>query len=97
MSFSSLNTRTLLFACPMFTVIENIGRHTPTHKKREKKMGKKKKIKIRRTTPGLLHVQHQNYRRTPPFFIDVVSYVSMPFSNTPPLSFFFLFFPSKAE
>lgn len=86
MSFSSLNTRALLFACPMFTVIENIACRN-THKKRRTKK-KEKKIggkKIKKDNPGLLHVHHQLQKNTAllPSFIDVVSYVSMPSSIHP--------------
>jgi hypothetical protein len=96
MSFSSLNARTLLFARPVFTVIENMAcRNSSTqveeeeqekNKTRKRKWGREDKKKIRRT-PSVSCMSAIGYRgrntALSPSFIDVVSHVSVPPSIYP--------------
>jgi hypothetical protein len=72
MSFSSLNARTLLFARPVFTVIENMAcRSSSTqveeeeqekNKTRKRKWGREDK-KNKTDTLGLLYVGHRQQRK----------------------------------
>jgi hypothetical protein len=67
MSFSSLNARTLLFARPVFTVIENMAcRSTEVEEEQEKNKTRKRKWgrkKNKTDTLGLLYVGHPLQRK----------------------------------